>query len=97
MTLGFIKTGEDLEVKNITNTKPTAGEGMSPLPLSLPSEAHPHEYLHRESDTAERSFRPHASLSRVAIQEKFVSCSLHGYWLHLQLKHLIIGSYSKNP
>ena len=74
--LGFIKTGEDLDIKN---TKPTVGEGMSPLPLSLPNEAHPHEYLHRESDTAERSFRLHASLPRIAIREKFVSCYLLGY------------------
>ena len=49
---------------------------MPQLPLSLPNEAHPHEYLHRGPDSVERSFRPHASLTKIAIREKFVSCLL---------------------
>ena len=46
---------------------------MPQLPQPLPNEAHPHEHLPRESDTVERSFRPHASLTKIAIREKFVS------------------------
>ena len=69
---GFIKTGEDLEEEQIKNTE-TIGEEVPQLPRPLPNEAHPHEHLPRESDTVERSFRPHASLTKIAIREKFVS------------------------
>lgn len=70
MILGFIKTKE--EVKCIKTTE-TTGEEIPQLPPTLPNEVHPHEYLHRESDNPERSFRPHTSLARIAIREKFVS------------------------
>ena len=70
MILGFIKNKD--EIKHIRNTE-TIGEGKPKLPLSL-NETHPHEYLYREPDSIERSFRPHASLSlKMTIRKKLVS------------------------
>lgn len=69
MILGFIKTGEET---CITTTE-TTGEDVPQLYPSLSSEAYTHEYMHQESDSAERSFRSRASLTKIVMQEKFVS------------------------
>ena len=47
----------------------TTGEDVPQLHPSL----YTHEYMHQESDNVERSYRPHTSLTKIAIQEKFVS------------------------
>ena len=74
LILGFIKTGEEHA------TTETTVEDVPQLYPSLSSEVHTHEYMHQESESAERSFRSRASLTKIVMQEKFVS----SYNIHIR-------------
>ena len=70
MLVGFFRTKQ--EVQEFMNATEEDKPQVELLPS--PSESlHPSKFLRQESDVSERSFRPHDSLTKIAIQEKLVS------------------------
>lgn len=91
IVVGFFRTKQEVVKAMATREDGSQVELLQSLPSKL---------LHPESDVSERSLRPHDSLTKIVIQEKFVSTV--NYVASANIKYfyttttLLLGPHSKD-